>query len=195
MSSMNGQADWPDDTAYFADLTSYISKRTGLTAKQVQLAERTSRLYEAACYRGFGGPIMCGFESTDFDALNAKYPDISSLQRTTSCTRRTRTGSCSSQPRQTLPIARPSPFWRAKWPSPTLLASLRAKAKSKSSSSGQRRRGGTAQDHPAHLLPAIASQAHGRGGRSCGWSTTSRTSRPEVTPAHVPFGGDRENGV
>lgn len=76
MTSRNGQADWPDDDAYLADLTSYISRRTGLTAKQVQLAERTSRLYEAACYRGFGGPIMCGFESTDFDALNAKYPDI-----------------------------------------------------------------------------------------------------------------------
>jgi hypothetical protein len=76
MTSRNGQADWPDDDAYLADLTTYIAKRTGLTAKQVQLAERTSRLYEAACYRGFGGPIMCGFEDVDFAALNTKYPDI-----------------------------------------------------------------------------------------------------------------------
>jgi hypothetical protein len=76
MSSMNGRADWPDDTAYLADLTGYISRRTGLAVAQVDLAERMSRLYEAGCYRGFGGPIMLGFESTDFAALNAKYPDL-----------------------------------------------------------------------------------------------------------------------
>jgi hypothetical protein len=76
MSSMNGRADWPDDEAYVADLANYISKRTGLSVQEVDLAERTSRLYEAACYRSFGGPIMLGFESTDFAALNAKHPDL-----------------------------------------------------------------------------------------------------------------------
>jgi hypothetical protein len=76
MSSLNGKADWVDDDAYIEDLTTFISKRTGLSAQQVALAERTSRLYEAACYRGFGGPIMLGFEDVDFAALNAKYPDI-----------------------------------------------------------------------------------------------------------------------
>jgi hypothetical protein len=76
MSSVNGKADWVDDDAFRVDLTSYIAKRTSLSVEQVDLAERTSRLFEAACYRGFGGPIMLGFEDVDFGALNAKHPDL-----------------------------------------------------------------------------------------------------------------------
>lgn len=76
MSSRNGRPDWPSDKAYLEDLTSFIGARTGLSSDQIGAAERAARIYDAACYRGFGGPILGGLEDVDFEALNVKYPDI-----------------------------------------------------------------------------------------------------------------------
>jgi hypothetical protein len=76
MSSANGTPDWPNDEAYLTDLVRFIGERTGLDPAEVRAAEHAERLYAAACYRGFGGPIMDGFETVDFAALNAKYPDL-----------------------------------------------------------------------------------------------------------------------
>jgi len=76
MSSANGQADWASDEAYLADLARFIGERTGLRAAHVKAAERAEIIYEAACYRSFGGPILYGHEHVDFEALARKHPDI-----------------------------------------------------------------------------------------------------------------------
>ena len=76
MTSASGKPDWPSDDAYLEDLAHFVGERTGLSAVQVDQAERTERIYTAACYRGFGGPILDDLEDVDFHALNEKYPDI-----------------------------------------------------------------------------------------------------------------------
>ncbi len=76
MSSANGQPDWASDELYLEDLATFIGKHTRLKHAQVAAAERADRVYDAGCYRGFGGPILDGLEDVDFEALNRKYPDI-----------------------------------------------------------------------------------------------------------------------